>query len=143
MTGPVEPATGSSGLAGPRRTFLLIDDDSMVGRLIGHAAEECGCEAIRTLTMASFQRSFDERRPNIVAVDLCVPGYDGIEILRFLAAEGFSGLVLIVSGLDHRILDSALRLGTALGLTMAEPLAKPFRLDELAQRLGVQQPETA
>ena len=122
-----------------RRTFLLIDDDSMVGRLLADSAEECGCEAIRTLTMSSFQRSFENRRPDIVAVDLCVPGYDGTEILRFLAAEQFPGLVLIVSGLDQRILGSALRLGTVLGLNMAEPLAKPFRLDELAQRLGVDQ----
>ena len=132
-------AAPTDPLSGQRRTFLLIDDESMVGRLLADAAEECGCEAVRTLTMASFQRSFEDRRPDIVAVDLCVPGYDGIEILRFLAAEHFPRLVLIVSGLDQRILSSALRLGTLLGLNMAEPLAKPFRLDELAQRLGVEQ----
>src|SRR5262245_59196542 len=94
MTGHNRPAIGASGTSAgqARRTLLLIDDDSMVGRFLGHAAEECGCEAIRTLTMATFQASFYGRRPDIVAVDLCVPGYDGIEILRFLAAERFIGL---------------------------------------------------
>lgn len=145
MPDPIEQSTGDGGPpeAIERRRLLLIDDDSMVGRFLGHAAEECGCEAVRTATMASFQRSFRETCPDIVAVDLSVPGYDGIEILRFLASEQFRGLVIIVSGLDHRILNAALRLGIALGLDMAEPLAKPFRLEELAQRLGVIPTESA
>ena len=145
MPDPSEPVIGSAGRAAlpDRRRLLLIDDDSMVGRLLGHAAEECGCDAVRTATMASFQLSFHDTRPDIVAVDLSVPGYDGIEILRFLAGEQFRGLVLIVSGLDHRILNAALRLGISLGLDMAEPLAKPFRLEDLAARLGVRAPEGA
>jgi DNA-binding response OmpR family regulator len=144
MTAPIEPLIGSGAADSPRRPrLLLIDDDSMVGRLLGHAAEECGCEAVRTLTMASFQRSFEQTWPDIVAVDLSVPGYDGIEILRYLAGERFTGLVLIVSGLDYRIRHAALRLGIALGLDMAEPLAKPFRLDELAERLRTRTPEAA
>ena len=73
--------------------------------------------------------------PDAVAVDLCVPGADGIEIIRLLAEEKYRGPVIIVSGLDQRILDAALRLGEAMGLNMAEPLAKPFRLEELADRL--------
>ena len=128
--------TGNPGDPTSRRRLLLIDDDSMVGRFLGHAAEDCGCEAVRTATIASFQLAFHEKRPEIVTVDLSVPGYDGIEVLRFLAGERFGGMVLIVSGLDHRILSSALRLGLSLGLNMAEPLAKPFRLEDLAQRLG-------
>jgi DNA-binding response OmpR family regulator len=145
MHDPTEPVIGSAGRPGlpVRRRLLLIDDDSMVGRLLGHAAEECGCDAVRTATMTNFQHSFHEGRPDIVAVDLSVPGYDGIEILRFLAGEQFRGLVLIVSGLDHRILNAALRLGISLGLDMAEPLAKPFRLQDLAARLGARAPEGA
>ena len=145
MHDPTEPviATPEQDPLPARRRLLLIDDDSMVGRLLGHASEECGCDAVRTATMASFRLSFHDRHPDIVAVDLSVPGYDGIEILRFLAGEQFRGLVLIVSGLDHRILNAALRLGITLGLDMAEPLAKPFRLEDLAQRLGARAPERA
>lgn len=145
MHDPTEPLIDTAGQSPlpVRPRLLLIDDDSMVGRLLGHAAEECGCDAVRTATMASFQLSFHEQLPDIVAVDLSVPGYDGIEILRFLAGEQFRGLVLIVSGLDHRILNAALRLGITLGLDMAEPLAKPFRLEDLAQRLGTRTPERA
>ena len=39
--------------------------------------------------------------------------------------------MLIVSGFDRRVLESAFRLGEALGLNMAGPLEKPVRLEEL------------
>jgi DNA-binding response OmpR family regulator len=130
----------SSGQLRRRPALLLIDDDSMVGRLLGHAAEECGCDAERTVSITGFHRAFVARVPDVVALDLWVPGEDGVELLRFLADEKFAGKVMIVSGLDHRILDAAMRLGQALGLDMVEPLAKPFRIDELARRLDMLEP---
>jgi DNA-binding response OmpR family regulator len=123
--------------------LLVIDDDRMAGRFITHAAEECGFKASRTTSAETFSQSLREQMPDAVAVDLCVPGADGIEIIRLLAEEKYRGPVIIVSGLDQRILDAALRLGEAMGLNMAEPLAKPFRLEELADRLGRAIPEVA
>jgi hypothetical protein len=61
---------------------------------------------------------------------------DGVELTRFLADEGYRGPVLIVSGFDRRVLESAFRLGEALGLQMAGPLEKPVRLDVLEELLG-------
>jgi hypothetical protein len=43
--------------------------------------------------------------------------------------------VLIVSGFDRRLLESAFRLGEALGLNMAGPIEKPVRLDILEELL--------
>lgn len=135
-----EPEAGDPQL---RPLLLVIDDDRMVGRFITHAAEECGFRASRTTSAEAFSQALREQMPDAVAVDLCVPGADGIEIIRLLAEEKYRGPVIIVSGLDQRILDAALRLGEALGLNMAEPLAKPFRLDALAQRLAQAAPGVA
>src|SRR5688500_13010221 len=99
-----------------RPTFLLVDDDALVGRIIAHAAEEFGHRAIRSTGMDGFIQSFEAIRPDVVAVDLCVPGRDGIETIRFLANQHFRGTVLIISGLDGRVLEAALRLGKTLGL---------------------------
>jgi DNA-binding response OmpR family regulator len=137
--------SGAAPFATPRRPeghdpqppplLLVIDDDPMVGRFITHAAEDCGFRASRTTSAEAFTRSLREQMPDAVAVDLCVPGADGIEIIRLLAEEKYRGPVIIISGLERRILDAALRLGEALGLNMAEPLAKPFRVGALADRL--------
>ena len=64
-------------------------------------------------------------------LDLALPRSDGIELLRFLAEEKCRALVLPISGFDERVLEAAMRLGTALGLRMAGPLQKPVRLQQL------------
>ena len=70
-------------------------------------------------------------QPDVVALDLGMPGMDGVELLRFLAEESYRSPVLIVSGFDRRVLESAFRLGEALGLNMAGPIEKPVRLEDL------------
>jgi EAL domain-containing protein (putative c-di-GMP-specific phosphodiesterase class I) len=42
----------------------------------------------------------------MVALDLGMPGMDGVELLRFLADAGFRAPVLIVSGFDRRVLEA-------------------------------------
>jgi YesN/AraC family two-component response regulator len=61
---------------------------------------------------------------------------DGVELIRFIADQDYRGPVLIVSGFDRRVLESAFRLGEALGLNMAGPIEKPVRLDILEELLS-------
>jgi CheY-like chemotaxis protein len=72
----------------------------------------------------------------MVAVDLGMPGMDGVELLRFLAEHEYENPVLIVSGFDRRVLESAFRLGEALGLNMAGPVEKPVRFEDLGSLLS-------
>ena len=130
--------------AGPRRPrLLLIDDEPLVGRFIAHAAEECGYEAIVTISAESFRARYAAADPDVVAVDLALPGCDGVELLRFLAGQKCRARVLIVSGFDPRVLESALHLGEAMGLDMAGTLTKPVRLQALADALGPAAAEAA
>ena len=127
---PAEPPARSE-----QPLLLLIDDEPTVGRFLAHAAEECGYRALATATADSFRREYRLLQPDAIAVDLAMPGGDGVELLRFLAAEECSAPVLIISGFDRRVLESSFRLGEALGLRMAGPLSKPVRLDELEAML--------
>ena len=80
----------------------------------------------------------EDRRPSMVLLDVWLQGsrLDGIELLRFLAEQDYQSPVLIVSVFDRRVLESAFRLGEAIGLNMAGPLEKPVRLEELEALLG-------
>ena len=134
MTEPLLPEPAVLPLvpkAGGRRRLLLIDDELSVARFIAHAAEECGYEAIITVTAESFRSQYAACDPDVVVLDLALPRSDGIELLRFLAEEKCSALVLPISGFDERVLEAAMRLGAALGLRMAGPLRKPVRLQQL------------
>ena len=114
--------------------LLLIDDEPALAEFVANAARECGFEPTVTSNDASFRDQFLISRPDAVALDLGMP-VDGVELLRFLADEDFEGPVLIISGFDRRVLESAIRLGTAQGLNMAGPLEKPVRLEDLENLL--------
>ena len=116
-------------------SLLLIDDEPALADFLANAARECGFEPIVTSNDAEFRETFQSNPPDIVALDLGMPGMDGVELLRFLAEQGYRSPVLIVSGFDRRVLESAFRLGEALGLTMAGPLEKPVRLADMEAQL--------
>ena len=115
----------------PQPRLLLIDDEPALADFVANAARECGYAPATARNETEFQQSYLEFTPDMVALDLGMPGMDGVELLRFLAAQGYRGPVLIISGFDRRVLESAFRLGEALGLTMAGPLEKPARLEDL------------
>jgi DNA-binding response OmpR family regulator len=120
----------------PQPRLLLIDDEPALAEFLANAARETGFEPVITSEDWQFREEFVRDRPNMVALDLGMPGMDGIELLRFLAEQDFRAPVLIVSGFDRRVLESAFRLGEALGLAMAGPLEKPVRLEQLEALLN-------
>ncbi len=126
-----------------RPRLLLIDDEPQLAAFVADAARLCGYDPLTTDRDEDFRARFAEHRPEMVALDLGMPGMDGVELLRFLADHGFGGPVLIISGFDRRVLESAFRLGEALGLKMVGPLEKPARLDTLEAILMQQLPSHA
>jgi DNA-binding response OmpR family regulator len=120
----------------PQPRLLLIDDEPALADFMANAATGCGFQPVVTSQDEEFREAFISERPDAVALDLGMPGMDGVELLRFLADQDYHSPVLIVSGFDRRVLDSAFRLGEALGLNMAGPLEKPVRLERLEAVLG-------
>ena len=120
----------------PNPRLLLIDDEPALADFVATAARLCGFDPAVAADEASFRRLYEERQPTAVVLDLGMPNTDGVEFLRYLAAHGFAGPVLIVSGFDRRVLESAFRLGEALGLIMAGPLEKPVLLEALEALLS-------
>ena len=120
----------------PQPRLLLIDDEPALAEFLANAATACGFDPIVTARDEQFREEFVANRPEMVALDLGMPGMDGVELTRFLAEQEYRGPVLIVSGFDSRILESAFRLGEALGLQMVGPVEKPVRFEVLEELLG-------
>ena len=115
----------------PQPRLLVIDDEPKLGDYLANIARDTGFAPEVTTNDEGFRARFLDDRPAMVALDLGMPGMDGVELLRFLAEQEYRAPVLIVSGFDRRVLESAFRLGEALGLTMAGPIEKPMRASEL------------
>ena len=126
-----------------RPRLLLIDDEPALAAFVANAAAMSGFEPVVASNDSLFREQFQAETPRMVALDLGMPGMDGVELLRFLSAEAFEGPVLIISGFDRRVLESAFRLGEALGLRMVGPLEKPVRLEALEAILRQHRPAPA
>lgn len=120
----------------PQPRLLLIDDEPSLAQFLASAASESGFDPVVTQHDDEFRAAFLEQTPDMVALDLGMPGMDGVELIRFLAEQDYRAPVLIVSGFDRRVLESAFRLGAALGLTMVGPVEKPVRFEVLEEMLS-------
>jgi EAL domain-containing protein (putative c-di-GMP-specific phosphodiesterase class I)/ActR/RegA family two-component response regulator len=115
--------------------LLVVDDDQAFGRLMKRAAEPCGYEVIATDDPRDLRRIVQTWLPAVIVLDLQIPGIDGVELLRRLAADQCGAQVILASGVDGRTLEAALELGRERGLKMAGTLAKPVDLHRLREFL--------
>lgn len=112
------------------RQVLVLDDDPDICQFIALVASSMQCECQAITRGADF---LDALRPDIslIFLDLLMPDLDGIEVLRLLGKRQCRAGIILVSGVDKRILDSAVELAQTLGLQVAGYLHKPFQLAEI------------
>jgi DNA-binding NtrC family response regulator len=105
-------------------SVLLIDDDVNVLRAIGQVFERAGYEVARELDAESGLAAYDRLRPEVVVLDLHLPGMDGIEALRRFRERNAS--VVLLTG--HGDITTAVQ---AMQLGAENFLSKPVDLEHL------------
>lgn len=108
------------------RRLVVLDDDPALAKFVAEVGRRIGYDARVATTAEEFDLEL-RVAADVVVVDLMVPGTDGVEVLRSLADRGGSPEVILVSGLDERVIESASRAAAELGLHVRGRLHKPFR----------------
>jgi DNA-binding response OmpR family regulator len=116
-------------------TLMVIDDEPAITALFKRLAHRSGYEVIATSDAEEFKQHVRAGDPDLICLDLGMPGTDGIELLRFHAAEECPCRVLIMSGSDRQMLETALRLAEALGLDIVGSIPKPLQIAEVRDLL--------
>lgn len=116
--------------------LLIMDDDPDVAEFFEQVGRGLGFEVHALHDPDNFFDTIDSFEPNLLLLDLQMPGRDGIELLRELGARGCGANIFIASGLDSRVLTTAEQLGRSLGLKMAGSFCKPIALEELQSLLS-------
>lgn len=118
-----------------KNRLLIIDDEVEIRRFVATVGRKLGFDVRDTDDPVEFRKQIREYLPTVVVMDLHMPKADGIELLRVLAEEKCQAAVLLLSGADARVLNTAQRLGSTQGLDMVGALQKPVMLQDLESRL--------
>ncbi|MCX7556117.1 EAL domain-containing response regulator [Xanthomonadaceae bacterium JHOS43] len=109
------------------KCLLILDDDAAVGRTIGFIAEGQGFVVHCFEAPDVFLAAVQDMAPSHVALDLIMPGMDGIEVLRRLAELDCQSALILTSGMGQKVLESAQATASERGLNIVGVLPKPFR----------------
>lgn len=108
-------------------TILIIDDDENIGNMLNEALIKEGYEVLRAYSGTEALMVLEKSRPDLVLLDLMLPGLSGEEVLPKL--KGIP--VIIVSAktdIDHKV-----RL---LYEGASDYITKPFVISELMARIA-------
>ncbi|MDD7447426.1 MAG: response regulator transcription factor [Clostridiales bacterium] len=110
------------------QTTLIIDDDAAIGDLEQEVLERAGYTALRAYSGTEALLLLKSRRPDLVLLDLMLPGLSGEEVLPRI-----QGIPVIVVSAKTAVQD---KVGLLLG-GAADYLTKPFDTKELLARVAV------
>ncbi len=115
-------------------TVLIVDDRSDSRFLIRHSLEAGHYEVLEAASGLEALRILESVHPDVILLDVCMPGMSGYEVCRVLKAGPATCKIplILVSALSDR---AALARGFAAGAV--DYLAKPVRPEELCARVTV------
>src|SRR6266404_3303882 len=112
------------------KTILIVDDES-AARYGLRRALEAKYRVAEADSAEAAREALTREQPDLVLLDVVLPGQSGIEFLRWMREQGSDVPVLMVSALD-----TAKTAVEALQLGAADYLVKGFELEELRQRVA-------
>ncbi len=115
--------------AGTLRILVVDDDPAMVGAITALVGTE-GHQVVTAYDGLTAVRRWREDSPDLVLLDLAMPGPDGFSVAHQLRAEGADIPIIVVSG--ERAEAAKVR---ALDLGADDYLVKPFGKQELLARI--------
>lgn len=115
--------------------LLVLDDDDLVGDFVQRLGADMGYAVRVSVTAEAFREHFRAHAPDEIVLDLRLGDSDGVEVLRFLSAQGCKSRITLLSGIDNRTLDAARSYAASLGLNVGAALSKPVRAADLRAAL--------
>ena len=108
------------------KTILVVDDEDSICQVLKGILTDEGYEVLTTGTGEDALKLVDEELPDLVLLDIWLPGIDGIETLKQIKAKHATMPVVMISG--HGTIESAVK-STKLGAF--DFIEKPLSLDKV------------
>jgi EAL domain-containing protein (putative c-di-GMP-specific phosphodiesterase class I)/FixJ family two-component response regulator len=118
--------------------ILVLDDESFTLKLLSRILSNLGFTSVTLCDSgrAALDQIVDaDASPNLILLDLNMPEMDGIEFVRHLVERHYTGSLILVSGEDERILQTAEKLVQAHKIPILGHLHKPVKPEVLSALL--------
>lgn len=123
--------------------ILVLDDEPFMLKLLGHMLANLGFSQVTTCGSGLGALEWIDcpnSPPDLILLDLNMPEMDGIEFVRHLDGRRYTGSLILVSGEDERMLQTAEKLVRVHKISILGHLHKPVNLEELSALLGTWTP---
>jgi len=110
-------------------TVLVVDDEPKIVQLARDYLEHAGFAVLTAGDGPSALQSARVRRPDLIVLDLGLPGLDGLEVMRSIRASGSTPIVVLTAR------DTELDKLLGLELGADDYVTKPFSPRELVARV--------
>ncbi len=111
-------------------SVLVVDDEALTLRTISRGLTTEGFEVFTAGSGEEALKIFEEEKPDLVLLDIVLPGIDGVEVLRQIKAAAPASIVVMMSA--YHMVDRAVE---AMKLGAFDYLIKPFHLTDLSSTL--------
>ncbi|HEU5222269.1 MAG TPA: MtrAB system response regulator MtrA [Candidatus Lumbricidophila sp.] len=108
---------------------LIIDDDTALAEMIGIVLRAEGYATEWCADGATAVSAFRQAKPDLVLLDLMLPGIDGIEVCRRIRNEAGTPIIMLTAKTDTSDVVKGLESGAD------DYIAKPFNPTELIARI--------
>lgn len=120
-----------------RTPILVVDDDPRTLRNVREALSKVGFTPVTTGDPKEVPGLLEQHRPQLVLLDLVLPGTDGIEMMQTVFKDAEIPVVFLSAYAHEEAIDRALAAGAA------DYMVKPFSPTELVSRIRVALRKTA
>ena len=109
--------------------ILVVDDDPALAEMIGIVLRAEGLEPIFCADGSEALEAFQTAKPDLVLLDLMLPGLDGIEVCAQIRAESGTPIIMLTAKSDTMDVVKGLESGAD------DYIVKPFNPKELVARI--------
>ncbi|WP_199734791.1 MtrAB system response regulator MtrA [Cellulomonas sp. PhB143] len=112
-----------------KQRVLVVDDDAALSEMIGIVLRSEGFEPMFCADGDQALEAFRSSQPDLVLLDLMLPGRDGTEVCRLIRAESGVPIIMLTAKTDT--------VDVVLGLESGadDYVSKPFKPKELVARI--------
>jgi DNA-binding response OmpR family regulator len=113
-----------------RRRILVVEDDRVINQAVADRLEAEAYDVVRAWDGPGAVAAHAEHAPDLVVLDVMLPGFDGHEVCRRIQAERPVPVLMLTARAD----EADVLVG--LGVGADDYLTKPFRMRELVARVA-------